>query len=164
MLRASPCAFWHCEDLTVPIDEEIPLKTNICLEVGNDGVVTNWGYVSAYDITSFGKATPDVTKAGQHVYAFSWDAAGNFTLRFGGAGNEIVPDVDSAIISWHSPEGANHEFIAGWDSDNSLYSGTDLDMATALIAGGEIDQCFTMVLFPNLFITYDFATILRGTA
>lgn len=127
-----------------------------CVFEGTDG--TWYGYESGV----FGSMSPDVTVEGQIVYEFKWNAAGDFVMSFGAAGDDLVTDTDIILFSYVD----EYTVALTWDSDIGVlsYTGSELALATLLIGNYEADkkECFTIQILPNKFISLNF-NLQRGT-
>ena len=125
--------------------------TNVCItSLGTDG--TWYGYESG----NFGTANPSANILDQHFYSLKWKADGSFIISFGDLGNEQVPDVPQIFI-YHKSQDA--PLVAVWNDITTQYEGTDLALATTLIAlqiGGATSSCFFVQIEPTHFISYDF--------
>ena len=124
---------------------------NVCVEQGTDG--TWYGF----EHLAFGTVQPTHNVADQRTYSIKWNAAGDFIVSFGDAGDEQVPDLYNGSLQFSRPTGDESVAIA-WSSVNTQYEGNNLELATDLIdtyvLGEEV--CLSMRGTPDLFIDYDF--------
>jgi hypothetical protein len=135
------------------------LAFNACItQTGDEG--TWYGYSQDIPGTT---VDPTHVKDGTLWYAYKWKADGVFVMQFGDAGDEKLTGVDIVLIT--GPD--NVKKSASWDDVNKYYTFTDAKMANDLITkynAGELDEgCFKVEIMPDLFIHYDFASILWGT-
>ena len=129
---------------------------NICVTtIGNDGVITKYGFLDS----SYGVITPNATLEGIDIFEVTWQADGTFIISFGD-GTEQLTNVNSILINHHTVPDGN---IAIWDSVNTCYTFTDNDLADYIIDGSYTEMCFYVELIPDTLIYYTFTELLTGT-
>jgi len=129
------------------------IVSNACLDIGTDGGTT-YGFKSG----SFGTITPTQTITGELYYEVTWNTAtGDFILSFGVEGNTKLDGVSQIQVI--NPSGTKGKACV-WDEVTTVYVYNDMDEVAGLPTTGE--TCMGIFFLPDLFIHYDFATIMTG--
>ena len=132
---------------------------NVCItQIGYDG--TTWygfskDYVSTIDPTHANDGTP--------IYAFEWNAAGDFRIRWGDLGDQKLTGIDPILVY---PKHQNDADLAYWDDIDKQYEFVNVKWATDLIeaynTGNLTKGCFGMSGLPDLFLHYTYEVIETG--
>jgi hypothetical protein len=134
-------------------------KTNVCIEFGDDGADTLFGYQDA----NFGSTIPDTLEDGTKFYELTYQADGTITMKFGADGKAQLANIYKIMIG-------DNEFdetvILVWDDAITAYTISDATYANKVIdqykADGELNLCLFVAALPDLFISYRFNEIEIG--
>ena len=132
---------------------------NVCIShIGYDG--TTWyGFSKDYVSTIY----PTHANDGTPIYAFEWNASGNFRIRWGTSGDTKLTGINEILVY---PKNQQDADVAIWSDINKQYEFDNLEWATNLIQAyndGDLTKgCFGMEGLPELFIHYTYEAIETG--
>ena len=132
---------------------------NVCItQIGYDG--SEWyGYSQDY-VSSI---SPQEANDGTPIYAFEWNTAGDFRIRWGTGGDTKITGINEILVY---PKDQKDADVALWDDTDKQYEFVNLEWATNLIQAyndGDLTKgCFGMKGLPELFLWYDFSEIETG--
>lgn len=113
--------------------------------------LTDGGYGYDEAQATPGSITPDTTSDGTNIYSASIYSDGSFIMSFGVAG--ITQLTNTLLII---KDFSNDHVELTWNSTNLRYEGTNLSLATTVIAQLGTKVCFADIAIPDLLIDLDF--------
>ena len=141
------------------VGSRVGILYNLCITVGYDG--SEWyGKITGV----MGSSDPDRTEDGTLLYSFKFNAAGNFVIQFGDAGDEQISSATSFNVYSEYYGGSR---VAQWNDTTLQYEFDDQLIATDLIDkynNGITEVCIFVSIEEGTALYYTYDTILTGTA
>ncbi len=127
---------------------------NFCIDpVGNDGIVSKFGFIK----DQFGTALPVETADKTPLYEWTWQGDGSFIISFGATGDTKLTGVEKILIT--TPSG--YADVAEWNETATAYIFTDVPTATQLIDDNTQKLCLKMSILPVKFMQITYANMVR---